>query len=216
MNVETKYICPNCKYEQQIKTYPIINLQSDKELYEDLFSLNLFRIECPKCKKTSVIQYDCLVVDMYKKYIVYLYTSNNLDEFNKNIDKLVDNYKDVLTELKHTRVVTSLNQLLEKLLIFDYDLNDKIIELMKLGLYDKERLDKEIYKNVCFNKIDKDKLIFTCFNIFDNKVQPIDISVDIKYYNVIIDAIGGTAPSETSNFEYIDENWAKLNTKLEK
>ena len=62
----------------------------------------------------------------------------------------------------------------------------------------------------------KDKLIFTCFNIFDNKVQPIDISVDIKYYNVIIDAIGGTAPSETSNFEYIDENWAKLNTKLEK
>ena len=216
MNVETKYICPNCKHEQQINTYPIINLQSDKELYEDLFSLNLFRIECPKCKKTSVIQYDCLVVDMYKKYIVYLYTSNNLDEFNKNIDKLVDNYKDVLTELKHTRVVTSLNQLLEKLLIFDYDLNDKIIELMKLGLYDKERLDKEIYKNVCFNKIDKDKLIFTCFNIFDNKVQPIDISVDIKYYNVIIDAIGGTVPSETSNFEYIDENWAKLNTKLEK
>lgn len=216
MKVETKYICPNCRHEQQVNTYPIINLQSDKELYEDLFSLNLFRIECPKCKKTSVIQYDCLVVDMYKKYIVYLYTSNNLDEFNKNIDKLVDNYKDILTELKYTRVVTSLNQLLEKLLIFDYDLNDKIIELMKLGLYDKERLDKEIYKNVCFNKIDRDKLIFTCFNIFDNKVQPIDISVDIKYYNIIIDAIGSTVPPETSNFEYIDETWAKLNTKSEK
>ena len=216
MKLESKFICPNCKQELQINTYPVINLQTDKELYEDLFSLNLFKINCPKCKKVTVIQYDCLVVDMFKKYIVYLYISNNLDEFNKNIDKLIGSHKDILSELKHTRVVTSLNQLLEKMLIFDYDLNDKIIEIMKLGMYDKERLDNEIYKNVYFNKIEKDKLIFTCFNINDDKVQPIDISVDIKYYNIIIDSIGGSVPDETSNFEYIDANWAKNNIKNEK
>jgi len=216
MKLETKFVCPHCKQELQINTYPVINLQTDKELYNDLFSLNLFKINCPNCKKTTVIQYDCLVVDMFKKYIVYLYISNNLDEFNKNIDKLVESHKNIISELKHTRVVTSLNQLLEKMLIFDYDLNDKIIEIMKLGMYNKERLDSEIYKNICFNKIEKDKLIFTCFNINDNKVQPIDISVDIKYYNIIIDSIGGSAPDETSNFEYIDANWAKNNIKNEK
>lgn len=215
MKTTIKHICPNCKHEQEINVYPIINLQSDKDIYDDLFSLNLFKIECPKCKKTSIIQYDCLVVDMYKKYIIYLYTSNNVETFNQNIDQFINDLKnnpqfeEIFKELKHTRLVTSLNQLLEKLLIFDYDLNDKVLEILKLGLYDKERLDRELYRNVCFNKIDRDKLIFTCFNINDNSVQPIDISVDIKYYNIIIDSIGGSIPEDDKLFDYIDYNWAK-------
>lgn len=209
-----KHTCPNCKYEQNVSVYPVINLQTDKDIYEDLFSLDLFKITCPNCKKTTIIQYDCLVIDMFKKYIIYLYTSNDLQFFNNSIDQFIysikDNqqYNNIFNDLKHTRVVTSLNQLLEKLLIFDYDLNDKIIEIMKLGLYDKERLDKDIYKNVCFNKIEQDKLIFTCFNIHDTKVQPIDISVDVKYYNMVIDSVGGNTPPETKQFDYIDYNWA--------
>lgn len=216
-----EHTCPNCKHKQRINIYPIINLQTDKDLYEDLFNLNLFKITCNKCKKTTIIQYDCIVVDMFKKYIIYLFTSDNLQKFNANIDQYISNiksnpqYNDIFNNLSKTRVVTSLNQLLEKMLIFDYDLNDKIIEIMKLGLYNKDRLNKDIYSTICFNKIENDKLIFTCFNMLDTKVQPIDISVDIKYYNIVIDSIGGKTPEETKQFDYINGSWAKQVIKQE-
>jgi hypothetical protein len=204
------YTCPHCENKFKIAVYPMINLQSESHLYEDLFSLDLFRVECSKCKKTSLVQYNTLIVDMYKKYIIYL-----LVDAGVNLDKLVENlrnnpeYAKVFDGLKYTRVVGSLNELLEKLLIFDYDLNDKVIEVLKLGLYSKDRLDKETYPNVCFNKIDRENLIFTCFNMADNKTQPIDISVNIKFYNLMIDKLG-SLPPETTDFEFIDSVWAKM------
>lgn len=71
MKETVKHICPHCKTEFEIDIYPIINLQTDTELYEDLFSLNLFRIPCKSCKKITLITYDILVVDMYKN-ILYI------------------------------------------------------------------------------------------------------------------------------------------------
>jgi hypothetical protein len=196
-----------------INIYPVINLQSDVEIYNDLFSLELFKIVCPKCKKVTVVQYDTFVVDMYKKYMIYMCIEQNINEVNKEelINSLKKNpeYKQAWNELKHTRIVTSLNELLEKLLIFDYDLNDKVMEVLKLALYEKDRLDKDVYTSICFNKIERESLIFSCFNVNDNSVQPIDIAIDIKYYNLMIDKLGGKLPVDEIPFEYVDKTWAK-------
>lgn len=210
MKTFVDYTCPHCEYKFKIPVYPMINLQSENYLYEDLFSLDLFKVQCGSCKKTSLIQYNTLIVDMYKKYIVYLLIDNsvNLDTLVSDMKKNPE-YTKVFDELKYTRLVSSLNELLEKLLIFDYDLNDKVIEVLKLCLYTKDRLDKETYPNICFNKIEKENLIFTCFNSSDNKVQPIDISVNIKFYNLMIDKLGGL-PEETLEFQFIDSIWAKV------
>ena len=69
--IKYEYTCSNCGEKKIIDIYPVINLQSDKELYNDLFSLDLFRINCENCNTVSMIQYDTLIVDMYKKYMVY-------------------------------------------------------------------------------------------------------------------------------------------------
>jgi len=204
------YECPNCKNKFKIAVYPMINLQSENYLYEDLFSLDLFNVKCSACKKTTLIQYNTLIVDMYKKYIVYLLIDKSV-----NLETLVTGlkqnpeYSKVFEDLKYTRLVGSLNEMLEKLLIFDYDLNDKVIEVLKLGLYSNNRLDKEKYPNICFNKLEKENLIFTCFCAGNNKVQPIDITVNIKFYNLMIDKLNGL-PKENLDFEYIDSMWAKM------
>jgi hypothetical protein len=212
MKTNIEHMCSNCKQVLNISIYPVINLQSDNELYNDLFSLELFKIECPKCKKTTIIQYDTFIVDMYKKYMIYMCINDNIYKLDKtdliNSVKKNNEYKKIWDELKYTRIVTSLNELLEKLLIFDYDLNDKVIEVLKLTLYEKERLDKELYTSIHFNKIERESLIFSCFNLTDHNVQPIDVSVDIKYYNIMLDKIGGL-PQETGEFDYIDKNWAE-------
>lgn len=213
MKTYIDYTCPHCENKFKIAVYPMINLQSEHYLYEDLFSLDLFKVHCTNCKKTSLIQYNTLIVDMYKKYIIYLLIENSV-----NLDKVISDlkvnpeYSKVFQDLKYTRLVGSLNELLEKLLIFDYDLNDRVMEVLKLGLYSNKRLDSEKYPKICFNKIDKENLIFTCFNTSDNTIQPIDIAVNIKFYNLMIDELG-SLPTENLEFEFVDSIWAKLQIK---
>jgi hypothetical protein len=179
-----KHTCPHCNHEFDIDIYPVINLQADTEIYNDLFSLDLFRIECEKCKKITLITYNTLVVDMYKKYIIYLTGDSSQDIEKLN---LIENFKKVIPILNNTRSVNSLNELAEKLYIFDYDLNDKIIEYLKYGLKNNSELKESNYTDICFNKLERDELIFTCFNIEDSTVKPKDIAVNISYYNEAID-----------------------------
>lgn len=188
-----KYDCPHCKQELDVEVYPVINLQSDTELYEDLFTLELFKVECPHCKKQILIQYDLFVVDMYKKYLIYLCTSQNITQINTeqlyNSLSTLPEFNKTLSELKHTRIVSNLNELLEKLLIFDYDLNDKVIEIIKLSLIDNQKVNVDLYNNILFDKIEKEYILFTCLNTHKSNIQPINVSVDIKYYNLCIDKL---------------------------
>lgn len=209
MKTQIEFICPNCKNKFEINIYPVINLQSDTDLYEDLFSLELFKIECKHCKKVTMVEYDVLVVDMYKKYIIYLYKSGTLEEFNDKKSSFIDSLKtnekfvEIFKELKYTRVVKSLSELLEKLLIFDYDLNDRIIAKVKQLLFEEEHIDKTKYTNLNFEKLDKQDLIFTCYNLDDTTINPAELKLNFNYYNQIIDSFNGI-PQETENFEYIN------------
>lgn len=216
-----EYICSKCGKKIIINTYPMINLQSDKELYEDLFSLNLFKVRCSHCGEESMIQYDTLVVDMYKKYMIYLFLSDSVENFYKYIHEFIKSFKSngeqlkVWEELKHTRLVISLNEMLEKLLIFDYDLDDRVIEVLKRGLYQKNRIDENEYESIRFNKLEGENLIFTCFNSKDNFIQPIEIAVDIKYYNILVDSLGGLQNIKNEDFALINKQWAKIQIEEE-
>ena len=41
--------CQQCGEEYQFNVYNVINLQKDKDLYEPLFSLDIFKHQCEKC-----------------------------------------------------------------------------------------------------------------------------------------------------------------------
>jgi hypothetical protein len=212
MKVKNKFICQHCKDESEIDIYPVINLQSDTNIVNDLFSLDLFRVECPKCKKITLVQYDTIVVDMYKKYIVYLYNDTANGDLNKdsvvNSLRQLPEFKSIFDDVKYTRIVSSANELLEKLLIYDYDLNDKIVELLKLSIKNSKAEEFEKYPNICFDKLDRTSLVFTCFNLINKDVTPVGIGIEIQYYNDIIDTLG-KLPEETELFSKIDEDWAK-------
>ena len=89
MRESIEFTCPHCKNKFEISVYPVINLQEDTELYEDLFSLELFKVECGNCKKITMVEYNLLVVDMYKKYIIYLTADSSQDIEKLN---LIENF----------------------------------------------------------------------------------------------------------------------------
>lgn len=214
-----KIKCFKCNEQFDFNVYPLIDLQKNTELYNDLFSLNLFKHECPHCKTVNILQYNTLIIDAFKKYMVYLFRPDQINNFRKDIDTYIKSLNEsknqtvlkVLNGLKHTRVVISINNLLQKLLIFDYDLNDKIIELLKQGLYENKLVNEEQFDCIVFDKIEQDKLLFTCFSTKENKVNAVkDITVELTYYNALIDALGKAVNEQSElDFPMIDKQWAR-------
>jgi hypothetical protein len=207
MKTQIEFICPHCKNKFEINIYPVINLQSDTDLYEDLFSLELFKIECSSCKKVTMIEYDLLVVDMYKKYVIYLCKEADTTAYDfseNNLCRLfnVDNKSEIFNIIKYMRKVYSLAELLEKLLIFDYDLNDKILVRLKKYLYDEGLVDNVRYPQLNFEKIEGQNLIFTAYNLNKREENPSMLSINFEYYNKMIDEIG-KLPNENLLFEYV-------------
>ena len=207
--------CKNCGKLHEIKCYPIINFQSaSEEFINSVFSLELFKFHCD-CGAETIVSYDTVIVDMYKKYIIYLYTSGSDESFYKEVGPVLDKmfsenekYKEIYSTLKHTRLVKSINELLEKLLIFDYDLEDTIIECIKLSLFKNQKLQDDKVQMIYFDKLDGKNLLFTV--ISENpEVPPKIIGIDIEYYNTIIDTYKKieSASSDTN------ASFAKINTE---
>lgn len=215
--------CSHCGKDLHFKLYPIFNLQNlNEEEFNDLFELKLFKVECEHCKKTTVVQYDTIVVDMFKKYIVYVYTSDDVHSFKETTSEIIDkifkstaNSAEAFKEIKNFRIVTNLNDMLEKMLIFDYDLDDRIIECVKYQAI-KTYLDKtsKLSYKLYFNKIDKTDLIFTAIQNESTKNSPIILSAPLECYNFFIDNTN-IKSLDNSEFTLINTEWMLKNVKIE-
>lgn len=212
-----KVKCNKCGKQFDFEIYSIINLQKDKELYDSLFSLDIFKHTCEECGQLNIIQYDMMVVDAYKKYMIYLFSPERMNIFKENIDNYLtkmkesseEGYKVFVENIKHTRAVNSINDLKEKMLIFDYDLNDKIIQLLKRGLYENKLLDEQEFPYIMFNALEKDTLSFICIGQNEQKKVK-EIGVSINFYNNILDVISEPLKEFTEmDFPLIDKSWAK-------
>ena len=192
-SIKQTVTCKKCGKLHTIECYPIINFQSvNKEFIDKVFSLELFKVKCD-CGAETIVQYDTVIIDMYKKYIIYLFMNGKDEDFYKNIQPALDQmftkneeYKKAYESLKHTRLVNSINDMLEKLLIFDYDLDDKVIEIVKFSLFNNEKFKNDNIALLYFDKLDNTNLIFTAISS-DKNVVPKSIGIDIAYYNKILD-----------------------------
>lgn len=212
-----KVKCQQCGDQFEFNTYSLINLQKDQDLYEPLFSLDIFKHKCEKCGHLNIIQYDMMVVDSYKNYMIYLFSPDRMDIFKNNVDEYINKLKDTSPEgwkvfnesIKHTRVVNSINDLKEKLLIYDYNLNDKIIELVKRGLYENKFLNEQEFPYIMFNAIERDTLAFICIGQGEER-QIKEVGVNIEFYNKLIDELGEPLKEfKELDFPLIDKAWAK-------
>ena len=154
--------------------------------------------------------------------MIYVYTSGNAESFKSATSELIDkifestaNSEEAFKNIKNFRIVTNLNDMLEKMLIFDYDLDDRVIECVKYQAI-KTYLDKnskDISYKLYFNKIDKTDLIFTAIQDNSN-ATPIILSAPLECYNFFIDNTN-VKSIDNSEFTLINTEWMLKNVKIE-
>lgn len=166
---------------------------------DGLFTMNIFHTTCPECEITQPLLYNCLVIEVFRKYIIYFCSKTDKVDTALLEMYLQKIYPDMWEKFDKSRIVYSPIDLIETINIFDFNLNDKVIKEIKKTLL----VSSANYDFVYFSKMVNTSLIFHAINTTDKTVKPIEISVDMSVYNQTIDSSGITPEKETEHFQVI-------------
>ena len=125
---EIKYTCPYCGKEFDITTYDSVHADDDPDLRERCISGDLFRYSCPHCKKDFMIQYPLVYSDREHQFVLWLSTQEVKDTLKKQaIPLIAQGYR--------LRRVATIQQLAEKIQIFEDSVSDVAVELAKFDSF---------------------------------------------------------------------------------
>ncbi len=215
-NVEVT--CPNCLIKSNTEVWNSINITVDGKSKEKVLANDFFKFTCPICRHTSTVEYDCLYHDMNKREMIYLianYSRDN-DELVKELETLSEEILPKFGDKYKLRIVTSNYDLIEKIKIFDCNLDDRIMEICKVyyisNLADSNSGFK--FKNIYF---DYDIATDNKFFVFiDYNGETLSYNISMKVYNFIRDKyLKQLEYKENNSFKAIDREWADEIIKIE-
>ena len=129
MQSSERVTCARCKHEQDFPTWGTLNVTLNPELKEPLITGKLTALTCSACGEEAEVVYSLLYHDMIKKYFIWL-LPNKTQADDQELEMLRSLGEDTINDY-NCRIVRNRNQLVEKILIFDDDLDDRILEILK-------------------------------------------------------------------------------------
>jgi hypothetical protein len=128
---ETTLTCPACAHEQAFTMWTSVNVTLDPELKQRLLDRSLIALSCEHSGQTADVQYNLLYHDMQANLMVWYVTDDQKPEALSRLAASMG------VEGLTLRQVDSLNELIEKVRIADDGLDDRLIEMLKLILWEK-------------------------------------------------------------------------------
>ena len=175
MSINTKQSvkCPKCSQMSDVTVWSSITVKDSQDLKSDLLAgkVNMFRCAC--CEHIALMPNPMLYHDEERKLMISFAPTNDPFVKEKMFNDIKESSKDSgeLEKLEgyNLRFITDYNELLEKILIFDNDLNDKVVEVIKLMILSQD-VDKSEQRNCRFGKVCDDGLEFMIHDTIENQV----------------------------------------------
>lgn len=121
-------VCPNCGFHQEVRYWGSINSDLNPELKTMLMEGELNSYTCQQCSELIQLGVATLYHDMTRGFMIYLLHDQ---EQHKQADKDLASFIAMLPNYRF-RFVDQEIYLIEKIRIFEDDLDDRIIELIKM------------------------------------------------------------------------------------
>ena len=128
--IKKEITCPACGEKADAKMWASVNVTLDQELRESVLDESLFTWTCPQCGHEALLSYPCLYHDMANKFMIYLVPGAKQESLN---DAEAENRYPELGGVTK-RLAADLNEMKEKILIFENGLDDRAVELTKLAM----------------------------------------------------------------------------------
>jgi hypothetical protein len=123
--------CPGCNAEAPFTLYRSLNVTLNPTEKQSLVAGELFRFKCPKCGAATQVVYPMLYHDMGQKLMIWMIPEDEPGEAMGELQMPGMPDGGAMADYRGRRV-DSVNELLEKILIFDAQLDDLAIEMVKI------------------------------------------------------------------------------------
>jgi hypothetical protein len=207
MTSEINVKCKLCGAEQQFPISSTVNVTQNPELKPKLLKGELTRFVCEKCGWSGELVHPLLYHDRAKKFMIWLWPeAGEPDSSTLPMEKLMNEYQ--------FRVVTSRNDLIEKILIFEHNMDDRIVELVKLRLWAQSAEQGRPYTGVIlFSKTGRDaqgeeQMQFR--HLKESEAESLTVPFD--FYHRTRESLSGKLPApedERGKWLRVDKEYAK-------
>lgn len=173
ISVKERIKCPACSEASDLTVWQSITVSDSPDLKADLLKGKINMFTCASCGQKALFPSPVLYADDEKKLVISFSPQEDASKRLQLFEEIKKSSKES-GELKNypdynLRFVTSYNELLEKIMIFDCDMNDKIIEVIKLLILMQER-DKMPHRVCMFGKADNDEIEFLVQDKLENQI----------------------------------------------
>lgn len=170
---KSMFTCTTCGHTFEVSFGKSYKSSDTPSIKEKILADRLFKYPCPQCQEVFDIEYEFTYHNPERKYIIWL----QLPYQEKSPLHTLPPYKkfEIAPKEYKYRIVNSREELSEKIKIFDANLDDKVIELIKLGiLVDRNQEDFPI-KSIDF---------YTLMTEVDPDEFTDDLGFTISYYGL--------------------------------
>ena len=122
-------ICRNCGKEYEAAAYSFIRADLDPNLKEQVIDGSLFSAECPYCGSKMMLNYETVYLDEESGIMIACMPARDRFELSSVYFELHGQNPALLS-----RITENINDLREKVMIFEAGLDDRTVELAKAVL----------------------------------------------------------------------------------
>jgi len=152
--------CPWCKTSQSVEIWDSVNVTLSPDFKGLLVKGELNVLRCDKCGIRTEIPNYLLYHDIDKQVMIWLMYPREDGSIPVELAPTEDLFGQFPKEYRF-RIVRSRRELIEKILIFDDELDDRIIEVLKLHVASKSSSENiEIGEGLYYNGIEQNKIVF--------------------------------------------------------
>lgn len=201
-HTQMEITCSECGAKAMVEVWQSLNIDTDPQMKESFRNKKMFTYDCPKCGKRTILNYPMLYHDMKNKAVVQYIPEEGM------IDTAVEGFEQIFADGadgEKLRIVLTQNALIEKSIIFEAGLDDRLIELMKVVYVsncDDELLNE--VRDVIFEKDDDGSMVFVFVTDTDAFVAEFDMDM-YKYLESSFTEMFGCEPDDSY---LIDRQWA--------
>ncbi len=192
--------CSHCGHSHSLTVYRSINTAEDPGLRGLLCNGSLFIWTCPECGTRNLVRYDCLFHDPQRRYMVWLLPEGRVSEAEM---QAIARHAQAVGDYRLRRVEDA-GGLIEKVKIFDAELDDAALELCKYITLQEMEEDTPFLR---FLQKEGDSLVFT----YPSGGQMKGLQVGMNVYEDacgILERNPALLPKAEEGFICVDGRWS--------
>lgn len=195
--------CPSCGVLEEFTAYTSIIIPTDREMRDQILDESLFFWRCGSCDYETQMVYSCLYQDKVRKFMIYVQPVDEDPAVLKQIP--VEGLEDI-----KKRIVTNIEEMKEKLLILEADLNDYATELVKVALTQVVTAKWGVAPEKSFYcGIDAEKNTIEYVFYLNEEEPPVYQGIKMDVYNASLQIVESIVTEEPNAFLHINSDVAK-------